>query len=170
MLFSNFISWLLRIYIFCYIFSKEKIYLLQGFPGGASGKKPACQCRKHEELWGRRVRHNWNDLARMHFLICIRRLLRVLVTWQSGFCFKRSIYLVSDEEPCLLPSDLWSDLLFLEAQKTDGVPEGGWPVFLRGPWFFCTTFPALCRPRKGGQLSGCLSGDLTDVQLSVFTK
>ena len=22
-------------------------------------------------------------------------------------------------------------------------------MFLRGPWFFCTTFPALCRPRKG---------------------
>ena len=22
-----------------------------GFPGGASGKEPACQCRRHKEMW-----------------------------------------------------------------------------------------------------------------------
>ena len=23
----------------------------QGFPGGASGKEPACQCRRHNDTW-----------------------------------------------------------------------------------------------------------------------
>ena len=22
-----------------------------GFPGGGSGKEPACQCRRHKEIW-----------------------------------------------------------------------------------------------------------------------
>ena len=24
---------------------------MQGFPGGASGKEPTCQCRRHNETW-----------------------------------------------------------------------------------------------------------------------
>ena len=68
------------------------IFVFQGFPGGASGKEPACQCRRQETwvqslgwedplgkgmathsipwteerggLWGcKRVRHDWSDMA-----------------------------------------------------------------------------------------------------------
>jgi len=26
------------------------MYIILGFPGGASGKEPACQCRRHKEM------------------------------------------------------------------------------------------------------------------------
>ena len=36
------------------------IYLMWGFPGGASGKEPACHCRRHNEMWIRSL--GWEDL------------------------------------------------------------------------------------------------------------
>ena len=29
------------------------LFLFMGFKGGASGKEPACQCRRHKERWVR---------------------------------------------------------------------------------------------------------------------
>ena len=29
---------------------KEMINVIYGFPGGSSGKEPACQCRRHKRL------------------------------------------------------------------------------------------------------------------------
>ena len=40
-----------------------------GFPSGANGKEPVCQCRKSKRLWcigSQRVRHDWSDLACKH--------------------------------------------------------------------------------------------------------
>ena len=32
----------------------------RGFPGAASGKEPACHCRRHNEMWIRSL--GWEDL------------------------------------------------------------------------------------------------------------
>ena len=40
-----------------------------GFPSGANGKEPVCQCRRSKRLWcigSQRVRHDWSDLACKH--------------------------------------------------------------------------------------------------------
>ena len=29
----------------------EEVISELGFPGGANGKEPACQCRRHKEMW-----------------------------------------------------------------------------------------------------------------------
>ena len=40
---------------FCFLNNKvayfKPVLLPRGFPGGASGKEPACQCRRHRQVW-----------------------------------------------------------------------------------------------------------------------
>ena len=55
-------------YVYVYM-NKVYVYTYKGFPGGASGKKPICQCRKHERLgfdpWVRKIpwRRAWQPAS-----------------------------------------------------------------------------------------------------------
>ena len=71
-----------------------------GFPGGAGGKEPACQCR-------RRKRHDWSDFThtrasqdviqkynKMHFIMCFTYKYENEI-WIINPCYRESLLSVS---------------------------------------------------------------------------
>ena len=49
---SQIIWWWRKVKLFLVVFKTGRDKMLPwGFPGGASGKKPACQCRRLKEMW-----------------------------------------------------------------------------------------------------------------------
>ena len=57
----------LRYKLLMYKINKPQIYIVQGFPGGASGKEPTCHCRRHKRPgfypWVRKIpwRRAWQS-------------------------------------------------------------------------------------------------------------
>ena len=59
-----------------FFFMAEYYFIVRGFPGGASGKEPASQFRRHKEMWVQSL--GWEDLLEegmaSHSSILARRI------------------------------------------------------------------------------------------------